>query len=285
MRAEGDGSLERSRGRGDDARGLTIVNSMNYYISTDIEGLSGYGHANLSDDQILLAHIAAVADGLASGGAGETSLTSFHGIPRGLPAHVRPVQRSDPREFDLPQLTSQHAGLVLLGFHGLFPGSWGHSYKYQYLWLNGQKCGEHTIQILLAASRGVPTVMFAGDDRSIPEAQRLIPGLATVCTRPGQQGDEGPISQAVLDKLRAMAAKVVGERFAVPEIPRALTLGVPFRTDLAAQYASGLPYPTIRDGRIVSRKADNFADTYAFLMDCFDCTTRARAVHGPEPWD
>ena len=258
---------------------------MNYYISTDIEGLSGYGRAGLTDSEILLAHITAVAEGLASGGAGQTSLTSFHGIPSGLPAYVRPVQRSDPREFDLPQLTPQHAGLVLLGFHGLYPGSWGHSYKYQNLWLNGQKCGEHTIQILLAASKGVPTVMFAGDRRSIPEAQGLVPGLATVCTRPGQEGDEGPISQDVWDELRNCAAGVAGKRIAVPEIPRVLTLGVPFRTDLAAQYANELPYPTTRNARVVSRTADNFADIYAFLMDCFDCTDRARKVHGPEPWD
>ena len=258
---------------------------MNYYISTDIEGLSGFGHAGLSDEQILLAHMAAVAEGLEMSGAGVTSLTSFHGIPRGLPGHVRPVQRSDPREFDLPQLTNGHAGLVLLGFHGLYPGSWGHSYKYKNLWLNGQKCGEHTIQILLAASKGVPTVMFGGDGRSIPEAQGLVPELPTVCTRAGQQGDEGPISQDVLDELRKCAAGIVGKRVAVPEIPRSLTLGVPFRTDLAAQYANELPYPTARDGRVVSRTADNFADIYAFLMDCFDCTNRARKVHGPEPWD
>lgn len=258
---------------------------MNYYISTDIEGLTGFGHAGLTDNQVLLAHMTAVAEGLASGGAGETSLTSFHGIPSGLPAHVRPVRRSDPRDFDLPQLTPQHAGLLLLGFHGLYPGSWGHSYKYNNLWLNGQKCGEHTIQILLAASKGVPTVMYAGDDRSIPEAQGLVPGLLIVSTRPGQHGDEGPIDQAVLNKLRIAAAGIVGKRIALPEIPPSLTLGVPFRTDLAAQYANELPYPTIRDGRIVSRKADNFADIYAFLMDCFDCTNRARKIHGPEPYD
>jgi D-aminopeptidase len=258
---------------------------MNYYISTDNEGLSGKGHAGLTDEEILLAHITAVAQGLAMGGAGETTLTSFHGNPNGLPANVRPVERSDPREFDLPQLTSQHAGLVLLGFHGLFPGSWGHAYKYPNLWLNGQKCGEHTIQIMLAASRGVPTVMFAGDDRSIPEARALVPGLTTVSTRPGQKGDEGPISQAVLDELRSAAAGVVGKRVAAPEIPRSLTLGVPFRTDLAAQFANELPYPTTRDGRIVCRQADNFADVYSFLMDCFDCTIRARKIHGWEPFD
>lgn len=274
-------------GLGSNSGGGTISfsGSMNYYISTDIEGLSGYGRAGLSEEQILLAHITAVAEGLAAGGAKDVSLTSFHGIPRGLPAYVRPVKRSDPREFDLPQLTSGHVGLVLLGFHGLHPGSFGHSYKYKNLWLNGNKCGEHTIQILLAASKGVPTVMYAGDGRSIPEAQGLVRGLVTVCTRPGQQGDEGPISQTVLDELRNCAASVVGKHVALPEIPRSLTLAVPFRTDLAAQYANELPYPTTRDGQVVSRTADNVADIYAFLMDCFDCTNRARNVHGPEPWD
>jgi D-aminopeptidase len=258
---------------------------MNYYISTDIEGLSGYGHAGLTDNEILLAHITAVAQGLADGGAGETTLTSFHGIPDGLPAYVRPVQRTDPREFDLPQLTSRHAGLVLLGFHGLFPGSWGHAYKYKNLWLNGQKCGEHTIQIMLAASRGVPTVMYAGDDRSIPEARALVGGLCVVSTRPGLPSDQGPIDQAVLDELRTAAASVVGKRIAAIQVPQSLCLGVPFRTDLAAQFASELPYPTTRDGLIVSRQADNFADIYSFLMDCFDCTIRARNIHGWEPFD
>jgi D-aminopeptidase len=261
---------------------------MNYYISIDMEGLSGYGHPGLTDAEIQRAHITAVAEGLARGGAGETTFSPGHGIiPDGLPAHVRPVQwpRTDPREFDLPQLTNRYAGLVLLGFHGLWPGSYGHSYKYKNLWLNGQKCGEHTIEILLAASKGVPTVMFAGDGRSIPEALALVPGLAVVSTRPGQRGDEGPIDRAMLDEIRRVAAGVVGKRVAAPAMPRTLTLGVPFRTDLAAQFASELPYPTSRDGQVVSRQADNFADIYSFLLDCFDCTIRARKIHGWEPFD
>ena len=258
---------------------------MNYYISADIEGLSGYGHPGIGDNEIMLAHMKAMADGLADGGADGITLSSFHGIPDGLPERVTQIRHRAPGEFDMPALTGLHDGLLLLGFHGLFPGSFGHSYKYKNLWLNGRPCGEVTIQMWLAASKGVPTLMIAGDDRSIPEAREVVADLTAVSTREGRRGDEGPINPAVLEAIRRTAAACVGRRVPAPAIPASFTLEVPFRTDLAARYATELPYPTARNGRIVGRQADNFADVYAFLLDCFDCTVRARKVEGLEPFD
>src|SRR5512138_2692101 len=97
---------------------------MDFYISSDIEGMSGYGHEGqpMDDMALQLAHMTAVARGLKEGGAAGITLTSFHGIPDGLPDYVRAIRARRPEEFDLPELSASYAGLVMLGFHGTRPG-------------------------------------------------------------------------------------------------------------------------------------------------------------------
>ncbi|MFB3892519.1 MAG: M55 family metallopeptidase [Phycisphaerae bacterium] len=256
---------------------------MRFYVSSDIEGMSGYGHPALSDEEIQLAHMAAVSRGLMDGGAEGVTLTSFHGIPQGLPPYVTPIRTRGPGEFDLPQFSGEYAGLVLLGFHGVWPGCYGHCYKFTHLRLNGRVCGEVTIQMMLAADAGVPTVLMAGDDRAIAEARWVVPDLPAVRTRWARFGDDGPLDPAVMERIRRAAAQCAAHKMRPVKAPAVLTLEVPFRTDLPAEYAAQLPYQVIRHGLCVTRRSERFAEIYAFLLDCFDCVTRARKVEQGNP--
>ena len=253
-----------------------------FYISTDLEGMSGLWHSpTIPDDEIMCAHMTAAAEGLRAGGAKRVLLTSMHGIPPGLPAFVEALRehRETPGWADLPAFSRDCRGLLLLGFHGVWtPQAYGHSYKYPNLWLNGRKCGEITIQFMLAADLGVPAVMLAGNAAAVAEAREVVPDILTVTTRPGLAGDEGPLDPHVMSEIRRVAAAAVRRPARPPVVPERLVLEVPFRAALPAEIAQRLPYPVTRKDNVVGRAADNFADIYRFLLDTFECVYEARRI-------
>ena len=79
--------------------------------------------------------------------------------------------------------------LVLLGYHGRAgaPASvLAHTYSsvlYQDVRLNGESVGEITLDALLAAERGVPLAMVAGDDTLAGEIKAVQPGCRHVVTK------------------------------------------------------------------------------------------------------
>jgi len=245
--------------------------------------MSGFrsGKERERNDHIMREHIRAAAGGLGEGGESDVLVKSFHGIPDGLPEHVRPVRERAPGEFDLPGLlgppgspglTGGCGGLVMLGFHGLGPEfAHGHAYRWPNLLLNGERCGEIAVQVILAATRGVPTVLLAGDGGAVTEARRYAPAALTVRTRPGRDADEGEVDEAVLGEIREAAAEAASRSGGswAPELPPVFHLQAPMSSALAAGLAEELPYPVTRSGNTVGRESTDFADTYRFLLDLF----------------
>lgn len=244
-----------------------------YYVSGDIEGTSGYkGHTD-KDNAILREHFLATVEGFRDGGAKKVILKSFHGIPGDYPEYVEKSFQDLPTDGDLPGLTPGMSGLALVGFHGLPPESgFGHAYRFSFFFLNDRKVGEVTIQVLLAASRGVPTVLYVGDEWGAKEVHALAPDAVIVNTRPGKRPDEGDLDPAVIAKIRqgAKEAALKQGKVAVPKMPEKMVLTIPMRSDRAAKLApTMLKYPVTVDGRRVSRESTNFADIYQFLLDMF----------------
>ena len=207
-----------------------------HYISGDIEGCSGFGCEDGANGGILQAHLAAVVEGMRDAGEDAIRLRTWHGRPE-LPDCVEIVHSDRTEDFDLPGLTSECAGLAMIGFHGLWPDhAFGHSYRFPYMLLNDRKIGEIAIQVLLAATRGVPTVLLAGSAGAVDEVKPWAPDALTVTTRPGKAGDEGPMDARVLDVIRRGAAEVVRRKgqIAVPTIPERFVFEVPFREMRAA---------------------------------------------------
>jgi len=251
-----------------------------HYISVDIEGMSGFrsGAERERNDRIMREHIRAAAGGLGEGGESDVLVKSFHGIPEGLPEHVRAVLERPPGEFDLPGLRGPPGlgagcgGLVMLGFHGLGPEfAHGHAYRWPNLLLNGERCGEIAVQIILAATRGVPTVLLAGDAGAVTEARRYAPAALTVRTRPGRDADEGDMDEAVLDEIREAAAEAAARSggTGLSELPPVFHLEAPMASALAADVAEELPCPVTRRGNTIGRESTDFADVYRFLLDLF----------------
>ncbi len=254
-----------------------------HYISADIEGCSGFRSGTEKErcDDLLGAHMTAAAEGLQQGGADRVKITSFHGFPTGLPGFIETVTERGTGEFDLPGLEPDCAGLVMLGFHGPGPEyAHGHAYRFEHLVLNGEKCGEVAVQIMLAASLGVPTALVAGDEGAVAEAQRWAPDASALTIRPGLQADEGTMDGAVLDEIRAACRDCAARpgKYELPPVPGAFRLGIPFRDGAPASIASKLSYPVERRGLVVSRQSESFGDVYEFLLDSFRCCNEARGL-------
>ena len=255
---------------------------MRYYLSSDIEGMSGFtgGRDEARWQAVQKAHMLAAFEALHEAGASHVRAKSFHGMPEGLPDYVEHA-KGVPGEFDLPQLSGSFDGFMMLGFHGLEPeAAFGHSYRFPNLILNGKKVGEIAIQVMLAAQKGVPLVFFAGDRFAVDEALMYAPEALTVTEREGVEADEGEMNPEVLDRIRETVGEAVRRtaEIPVPELPERYVLGVPFRTDLEADFAEDLPYPVSRNGRVVVRESADYADVYTFLLDSFQCCNKAMAA-------
>ena len=259
-----------------------------FYVSGDIEGMSGYKQNPEpgENDRILHAHYIAAAEGLREGGAGKILLKSMHGVPGEYPDYVTPIRKVIPSEFDLPGIDAAKAdGLVLVGFHGIPPHcGWGHAYRFSNLVLNGKRIGETTIEVYRAAVAGVPTVLFAGDSHAAEELREISPEAVVVVLRPGSLNlDEGPLDDKMLSALRDGAKKAAGLAAAgkvpVPKMPAMFRLEVPlpaFRTEapLAAEAAAitprVLPYPVVVEGNRVSYESEDFLEVHRFFQDMFN---------------
>ena len=205
-------------------------------------------------------------------------LRTWHGQPE-LPEYVRIVHGNRTDDFDLPELTRDADGLLMVGFHGLPPDyAFGHAYRFRYMILNDRKIGEITIQVLLAATRGVPTIFMAGDEGAIDEVRTLSPDVVAVRARAGLAPDEGPMSEDVLGEIRknAACAATGAGGIAVPSLPRHYRFGAVMRDPRAAEIAQQLPYDVRRDGQVVSIETDDFSVVYSFLLRLFDACDEAK---------
>lgn len=250
-----------------------------HYISGDIEGMSGFGCAAgaPSHQELLTRHLAAAAEGMHEGGESFIRLRTWHGRPE-LPDYVEVVNGNRTEDFDLPGLTSEFAGLALVGFHGSAGSAFGHAYRFTHMMLNGSRIGEIAIQVLLAATRGVPTVFLAGNQAAIDEVLVWSPETVAVRTRPGLAGDEGPLDEKVLHAIRQGARRAVELKGAVapPRIPEPLVFSAPMPSESAARMAETLPFDVRRDGKLVTIESADFRSVYRFLLELFNACDKAR---------
>jgi D-amino peptidase len=254
---------------------------MNYYISVDLEGLSGFrsnaeGKRNLD---LIRQHGLACIRGISSAADTSVRIKSFHhDLPEGLPGNVLPTYATGRLDFDLPLLDATYRGLLFLGFHGLEPEcGFGHSYRWPYLLLNGRRVGEITIQMLLAATMGVPTLFFAGDRFGVEEAEAIAPGLVTLTLRPGIHCDEGELDPSLMPAIQETAKRAVASTIPAPKIADRYRIEVPMRQAKEADMAEQLGLPITRQGNTIAFESPDFAGIYRFLMvDCWKACDMAR---------
>ncbi|GAB1821738.1 M55 family metallopeptidase [Herbidospora sp. RD11066] len=134
--------------------------------------------------------------------------------------------------------------------------------------LNGASHGEIGINVLLAASYGVPVVLAAGDDVACAEFGALVSRAVTVPVKRGlgQNAADSLHPQEACDRLRDAAGRAVRLHADARSIsvPRPLRVDVDLHPPRAADLAALIPGVT-RTGRTVTFDAESMADAYRTL--------------------
>ncbi len=136
--------------------------------------------------------INSAAGALFEGGALEIALWDNHGGGGNIdPANLDPrIQLLDP-DMEKPRFyfAGDYDAVLYFGYHameGTLGGVLAHtmnSAQNQYYKLNGKYIGEVDMDAYIAASYGVPSVLFVGGDIACSQARRAVPSIHTVVTK------------------------------------------------------------------------------------------------------
>ena len=173
--------------------GLTSQ-SRKVFVITDMEGVDGIMDEDLQcvpwksprweeSRKLLTGEINAAVDGLYEGGATEVVVLDGHWSGTNLSvSDIHPKARLltgvVPRTFALDR---SYSAMIFIGQHamaGADKGILGHTEDpagVQNAWVNTVPVGEIGLNLMVAASFGVPTVMLSGDTAACRELQALVP--------------------------------------------------------------------------------------------------------------
>jgi D-amino peptidase len=178
------------------------------YVMTDMEGVAGV--VNDADycapgsryyevgRELTTLETNAAVEGALEAGATDVLVVDGHGHGAIDPLRLHPAARllaGRPRPaaarfgpeagpgppFDVACFVGQHAKANTDGGHLAHTGS----FAVEDLTINGRSVGELGSSLLAYASRGVPTVLVAGDAACCAEARELVPQLETVAVKEG----------------------------------------------------------------------------------------------------
>jgi D-amino peptidase len=163
------------------------------FAITDMEGVDGVFDEDLQcvpwksprweeSRKLLTGEINAAVDGLYEGGATDVVVLDGHWSGSNLSViDIHPKARlltgSVPRTFTLDR---SYSAMIFIGQHamaGAEKGILGHTEDpagIQNVWVNGIPVGEIGLNLMVAASFGIPTIMLSGDTAACRELQGLV---------------------------------------------------------------------------------------------------------------
>ena len=172
--------------------GLT-AQSRKVFIITDMEGVDGVFDEDLQcvpwksprweeSRKLLTGEINAAVDGLYEGGATEVVVLDGHWSGTNLSVmDIHPKARlltgSVPCSFTLDR---SYSAMIFVGQHamaGAEKGILGHTedLEIQNVWVNSIPVGEIGLNLMVAASFDIPTIMLSGDTAACRELRALVP--------------------------------------------------------------------------------------------------------------
>lgn len=173
--------------------GLT-AQSKKVFVITDMEGVDGVFDEELQcvpwksprweeSRKLLTGEVNAAVDGLYEGGATEVVVLDGHWSGANLSVmDISPKARlltgSVPRTYTLDR---SYSAMIFIGQHamaGADKGILGHTESpegIQNVWVNNMPVGEIGLNLMVAASFGVPTIMLSGDTAACRELRALVP--------------------------------------------------------------------------------------------------------------
>lgn len=133
----------------------------------------------------------------------------------------------------------------------------------EYYKINGQRVGEFGARAMMAATLGVPTVMIAGDDKAVAEAQAMLPAIYGVPVKwglgPGLVKHLSP--PAARQRIRQAACEATRNRATIPR----LEIHPPYEQEIRVKEGQGIGYllewgAERIDERTVRRRSNSICD-------------------------
>lgn len=239
---------------------------MRVFLSADIEGVAGVAHLPTTGPgrfdyeagrRWMTQEVVAACDGAIAAGATEIVVTDGHGTAHNILFDALPdcarLVRSWPRPLVQMQGIADDAfdALVFVGHHSSAVAEGGilsHTFvgAFTDLRLNGQSQSETSLNALLAAHFGVPTVFSSGDDAYIAHCLERLPGIETVVTKKacGYTAADS-LKPAVAQRLIAQGVERGVRRcreIAPPALPAAFDLEIDFTHRVQPEMWSWLPW-------------------------------------------
>jgi len=181
---------------------------MKFYISADIEGISGISNREESADRTgsfypyyarqMTAEVTAACKGAYNKGTGDILIKDGHGVHRNLIATELPEEASFIRGKSghpfrqLDGLDSSFDAILMIGYHSR-AGSGGNPLSHTYIGhkvfdmsINEKPVSEFLLNSYIAEYVGVPVIFLSGDERLCSEAKIFNPSLETLAVTKGK---------------------------------------------------------------------------------------------------
>jgi len=263
--------------------------AMKYYITADIEGVTGVTHLDETEmgktgyneaREQMTAEVAAACEGLLEAGAGEIWVKDAHGDGRNiiaskLPEQVRLIRGWSGHPFFMVQEIDRcFRAVVMIGYHSRAgsntnPLAHTQSGLLDYIKVNGRYASEFLLHAYAAALADVPVVFIAGDEGLCAEAVSINPNITTVPVMRGV-GDSTVSLQPGLAVRRireGIAASVRGDisscRVALPE---RFKVELRYKNHVKAYRASFYPGVTGEEAHVVSFESSDYFEVLRTLM-------------------
>lgn len=136
------------------------------------------------------------------------------------------------------------------------------------LLLNGEVASEFTMNALCAARYGVPSVSLSGDAEICVDAQRTVPGVATVATRIGHGSATNSIAPArARQQIReGVESALTSGRGAAPTLASSYEMVIEMNNPTGVYRASGYPGARNHGPRTVAFEHADFGEILRTFM-------------------
>ncbi|WP_339252850.1 M55 family metallopeptidase [Sporosarcina sp. FSL W8-0480] len=262
---------------------------MKYYVSVDMEGITGLPDYTFVDSsrhnyerarRIMTEEANAIIRAAFGQGAEEVLVNDSHSKMNNLLVEeLHPdadLITGDLKAFSMVQaLDDSFDGVIFIGYHARAgqPGVMSHSMTFgvRTMFINDVEIGELGLNAYVAGHYGVPVIMVAGDDQACREAEALIPGIVTAAvkqsiSRSAVKTLHPKKSQALLEEKTAEA--IAKRTMIKPLIPPAQPiLRIEFTNYGQAEWAALMPGCEIEPGTTIVRfEARDILEAYRAML-------------------
>ena len=263
---------------------------MRVFVSVDMEGVAGvatldqvvrggtgYGRAQ----ELMTEEANAAIRGAFAGGATEVLVNDSHGtmdnlLHDRLDARARLVFGAPRASCMVQGITRDDALAVFVGYHAAAgaQGTLAHTFSTNFteLRVNGVAMSEAEVNGLYAASLGVPVGVLTGDDQICAVAEKAFPGITTVPVKDalGFSSVDTLHPSLACERIEAAVATAVADGGVAPiGVPETLTLEIDFASQLAADFAAGVPGSRRVSAHTLAREVDSADDLLLLVMSWY----------------